>query len=343
MNTTLGKILVFVGMVLIIGLLGFVVYNQHQLATQQTAIQTEQLAQRQLIDGVVRAQTSWATQQDVANLLAANGVNAAALAAIQSDMSSVKATLTTANVVTVNSQAQNTTNQPSTGTGPVNPKPPQPVVVNCPSGGSVTCPNADPFGFMQAQQTFQLNENFGTVKVPIGSVGFSAFQADPWSANILARQYTVDNVIGTDENQRNVVYNQVSIKTDGKTYTVPVTNSTTKQVYPTAKFSFWNPRLLLGMDGGVNVNHLQGEVMPNVNLGIMSYGQYKTTPDFSVLEVGVGYQAISKRPAVVITPIAYNVGRNLFSPLMNNTYIAPSVSLSTDGSWTLSGGLRVGF
>jgi hypothetical protein len=335
MNSALGKILLFLGIITVIGMLGFIIYNQHQLSVQQTAIQTEQVAQRQLIDGVVRSQTSWATQQDVANLLAANGVTNQALQAIQSDMSTLKASLTTANVVTVNSTAQNTTGQASTGTGPANPTPPAPVA----SG----CPNPDPFGFLKAQQNYSLNEDFGNLQVPFGTVGFSAWQQDPWSVDIPARTYTIDNVIGTDENQRNYVYNQVNIQTGGKSYTVPVTSSTTKQVYPTAKFSFWNPRLLLGADGGFNANHTQGEFTPNVNLGIMSYGQYKTTPDFSILEVGAGYQAVNKKFALVVTPVGYNVGKNVFSPLMNNTYIAPSVSVATDGSWTISAGLRVGF
>lgn len=335
MNTTLGKLLVFVGLILTLGGLGYVIYTQHQLSAQQTAIQTEQVAQRQLIDGIVGAQTSWATQQDVANLLAANGVNSQALAAIQSDLSSVKAALTTANVVTVNSSPQQVTGQASTGTGPVNPTPPAPVA----SG----CPNPDPFGFMKAEQDYSLNENFGATQVPFGSVGFSAWQQNPWSVNIPGRTYTVDNVIGTDENQRNYVYNQVNIQTGGKTYTVPIASSTTKQVYPTAQFSFWNPRLQLGADGGVNLNHVKGEFTPSVNLSIMSYGQYKTTPDWSVLGVGLGWQTVNQKAAVVVTPIGYNVGKNLFSPLMNNTYVAPSVSIGTDGSWTANVGLRVGF
>lgn len=322
-------------MILTLGALGFVIYNQHQLGVQQTAIQTEQIAQRQLIDGVVRGQTTWATKDDIASLLAANGVNSAALSAIQSDMSSVKASLTTANVVVVNSQGQNATGQPSSGTGPTNPNPPPPAA----SG----CTDPDPFGYMKAEQDYQLNEDFGTVKVPIGSVGFSAFQSAPWSVNIAARQYTVANVIGTDENQRNVVYNQVNIKEGDKTYNVPVASSTTEQVYPTAKFSFWNPRLLLGADGGVNLTHVKGEFAPNINLGIMSYGQYKTTPDFSILEVGAAYQTVNKKAAVIVTPVSYNIGRKIFSPLMNNTYVGPSLMLGTDGSWTLGAGLRVGF
>lgn len=334
MESTLGKILIFIGIILTLGALGFIIYTQHQLSVQQTAIQTEQIAQRQLIDGIVGSQTTWATKQDVTALIESNGINAAALAAIQADMATVKATLSTINVVTVNSQAQNTTSQHSTGTGTANPTPPTQVA---------GCPNVDPFGFMKAQQTYTLNEQFGTLKVPFGTVGFSAFQAQPWSATVLARQYTVDNVIGTDENQRNVVYNQVNIKEGNNTYTLPITSSTTKQVYPTAKFSFWNPRLLLGTDAGFNVNTLKGEVSPNINLGIMSYGRYKTTPDFSILELGVSYQAVNKTGAVTLTPVSYNIGKNWFSPLMNNTYVGPSISYGFDGKWTPGVGIRVGF
>lgn len=335
MNTTLGKILLFVGLILTMGMLVFVVYNQHQLSTQQTAIQTEQVAQRNLINGVAGAQTSWATKQDVQSLIETNGINAATLQAIQNDMNKLKATLTTANVITVNSQGQNASNQPSSSQGLKNPNPPPP-----PTNG---CPNCDPFGFMSVQQNFQLSENFGTVKVPIGTVGFSAWQQNPWNVSINARTYTVDNVIGTDENQRNYVYSQVNIETGGQVYTVPITSSTTKQQFPQAKFSFWNPRLLLGADGGANLNHLKGEFSPSLNLGIMSYGQYKTTPDFSVLEVGVAWQTVNQRPALIVTPVAYNIGKNWFSPLMNNTYLAPSMQIATDGSWTISGGIRVGF
>jgi hypothetical protein len=334
MSTT-NKIILFLGMILTLGLICFVVYTQHQLSLRQNAIQNEQVTQHQLIDNIVRSQTSWATKQDMDNLLIVNGINTQALKAIQDDMDSLKATLITANVVQFNSQGQVIKGQPSSGTGPTNPNPP----VTPPSG----CPNCDPFGFMKAEQDFQLNEDFGNIKVPFGTIGFSAWQQNPWSVNIQPRQYTVNNIIGTDENHRNYIYNEVNIKEGDKIYKIPITSSTTKQVFPTAKFSFWNPRLLLGVDVGTNLNHVKNDFTPNVSLGIMSYGQYKTTPDFSVLEVGVGWQIVNQKPAVIVTPVSYNIGRNLFSPLMNNTYLGPSVSVATDGSWNVSLGLKVGF
>jgi hypothetical protein len=196
---------------------------------------------------------------------------------------------------------------------------------------------------MKAQQNLALNEDFGSVKVPFGQVGFSAWQQKPWSIDIPQRDYNVATVVGTDENQRQYFYNKFSMTTGGKTYDIPIKSATTKQEYPSPKWSWWNPRLLMGLDGGVNITNVKGEFTPSVNVGIMSYGQYKTTPDFSILEVGVGYGVVNKTPQVIVTPVAYNIGKNLFSPLMNNTYIGPSLQVGTDGSLGVGGGLRVGF
>ena len=198
------------------------------------------------------------------------------------------------------------------------------------------------------EQDLALNENFTTVQVPIGKVGFSAWQKDPWEVNISPREYNVDTVVGVDENQRQTFYNKFSVKVDNKSYDIPIKTATTKQQYPSATFSFWNPRLLMGLDGGINVGGVKaipvsGEFTPSLSVGIMSYGQYKTTPDLSILEVGVGYGTVNKTPGIIITPIAYNFGKNLFSPFMNNTYIGPSVMIATDGSFTVGAGIRVGF
>jgi hypothetical protein len=183
----------------------------------------------------------------------------------------------------------------------------------------------------------------GTLKVPVGTVGFSAFQPAPWNINVLPRVYTIDTVVGVDQNQRETIYSKVNINVGGQTYTAPIQTSTTKQVLPSASFSFWNPRILMGLDGGINVTKFGGEFTPSVNLGIMSYGQYKTTPDFSILEVGVGYETVSHTAQVNITPVAYNFGKNFFSPLANNTYLGPVVSIGATGNIGVGLGLRVGF
>jgi hypothetical protein len=207
----------------------------------------------------------------------------------------------------------------------------------------VTCPSTDPFGYMQKEQDLTLNEDFGTIKVPFGSVGFKSFDPNPWNTSILPREYNVDTVVGVDENQRQTFYNKFSVNVGGKDYDIPIKTATTKQVVPAAKFSWWNPRLMLGVDSGINIEHVKGEITPSLSLSAMSWGIYKTTPTLSVLQVGIGYAAINKTAEIVITPVAFNFGNQFFSPFMNNTYVAPSLGINTDGSFTANVGLRVGF
>lgn len=340
MSAILNKILLIVGAIVTACALGLIIYNQVEHKAQLTAIQTQVVQQQQLIDGIVRSQSTYATSTDLAKFASDNNIN---LKAIQDNLSSLSASLASINVVQANSTAQTTTNQSSTSTGPKNPTTPTTSTTVVCTGGTATCPNPDPNGFMKAEQQLTLNEDFGTLKVPFGTVGFSAWQAAPWNTTILAREYNVDTVVGTDVNERQTFYNKFTVNVGGKTYDIPIKKATTEQQVPTATWSWWNPRILMGLDGGVNINHVKGEFTPHVDLGIMSYGQYKTTPDFSILEVGLGYGTVNKTGELVITPVAYNIGKKFFSPLMNNTYIGPSLQIGTDGSFGVGAGIRVGF
>lgn len=336
MNALLVKILVAAGGLLFIGALILIIYNQQQLKTQQLAIQTQIVQQQQLVDGIVRSQSQWATKDDISKFADANGVN---LKAIQDNLKTLNAQVSSINVISTSSLPQNATNVPSTGTGASNPNPTQPGV--CKDG--TKCPDQDPFGYQKKEQDLAINENFPNLQVPFGTVGFSAWQQNPWTVKVAQRDYNVSTIVGTDENERQYFYNKFSVSVDGKNYDIPIKSATTKQQYPSATWSWWNPRLLMGVDGGLNINRVTGELVPHVDLGIMSYGQYKTTPDFSILEVGVGYGAINKTGELVITPVAYNIGKKLFSPFMNNTYIGASFQVATDGTFGVGAGLRVGF
>lgn len=340
MSPTLTKILIAVGVIVTFGVVAFIIYNQEQHKAQLAQIQTQITQQQQLVDGIMRSSSQYATTADLQKFASDNGI---ALQAIQDNLKSLNSQLAAINVVSVDSTPQTGNNLPSSGTGPSNPNPSPPQTVTCTPGGTVTCPNTDPYGYQKAQQQFTLNEDFGNLKVPFGTVGFSAWQPSPWNVSIPQREYDVDTVVGVDQNERQTFYNKFTVKVDGQSYEIPIARATTEQQVPTASWSWWNPRLLMGLDGGVNINHVTGEFTPSVNLGIMSYGQYKTTPDFSVLEVGLGYGTVNKTAEVVVTPVAYNIGKKLFSPLMNNTYVGPSLSIGTDGSIGAGAGLRVGF
>jgi hypothetical protein len=320
--TLLTKILLSIGGIIIVMALAFIVYTQHQISARQLAIETQLVKQKDLIDNITRSQSEYASRVDIEKFIKDNNVN---IKAIQNDLSKLEASLTAVNIVTVHSSGQVNNNIPSTGVGTANPNP-------------IT--THDPFGYLGKTQLLSLFEKFNTTSVPIGTVGFSAWQPSPWSLDIAPRTYKVVNVVGTDENQRMYVYNKFSVQVNDKSYDVKINTAETKQEFPEARWSFWNPRLFLGIDGGINIQKAKGEITPNIGIGVMSYGKYKNQPDFSVLQIGVGYGTISKNLQLNIMPAAYNVGKHL--PLMNNAYIGPSIHVDTIGNVSIMAGVRVG-
>lgn len=318
------KILIWAGTITLISALSFIIYKQIENSKRQDAIEQNIVSQKQLIDGIARSQASWATREDVESLIKSNGIN---LKAIQSDLDKLNANVSTINIAVATSQGQHGTNVPTTSGPTVNPNPVDPK-------------NPDPYGYSRQQQTLNLSERFGSVELPIGSIGFSAWQKEPWNYDIKAREYHLNTVVGTDENQRQYYYNKFVVKIDGKDYTVPINSAVTEQVYPESKWSWWNPRLFLGVDSGFNINQMQGEFTPNVSISLMSYGRYKTQPDFSILGIGVGYGIIDKKVQLNFTPVTYNVGQHI--PLMNNTYIGPSIHIGLDGDVSFMAGVKVG-
>src|SRR5208283_2429613 len=226
--TVLSKILIGIGSAMVVLMLGYMIYNQEKIKTQQTALQSSIVAQQTLVDGIVRSQSQYATAADLAKFASENDLN---MKAIQANMKTLNDQLASINVITATSTGQNTTNLPSTGTGPANPKPKTPVVVAC-TGGTATCPNQDPFGYQAKQQNLVLSEDFANLKVPVGTVGFSAWQQNPWNVQIAPREYNVDTVVGVDENQRQTFYNKFTVKVNNNTYDIPIKTATTEQVTP---------------------------------------------------------------------------------------------------------------
>lgn len=328
------KFLIFSGATLVVGSLGFIAYKQFEISQRQLAIETQVVKQLELVNGIMRSQHEYATRGDVEKFIKDQGVN---LNAIKSNLDKLHAEVSAVNAVSFKSIGYQASNLPSTSTGVANPNKPPTVTCN---GEEINC-NFDPYKYYSAQQNMSLFEPFqdGT-KIPIGEVGFSAWQQNPWEVYIKPREYYLTTVVGTDENQRTYFYNKISIKTDNKTYDIRIDKAETKQVYPEAKFSFWNPRLYLGTAGGINLGTSSPEANLNVQLTFSSYGKFKSQPDFTVLGLGAAYQFGTKTSAVMLTPFSYNIGKHL--PLMENTYIGPSVTLDTKGNFSAMAGISVG-
>jgi hypothetical protein len=323
------KILLIIGAIATIGILGFIAFKQFEISNKQDAIEKQMVAQKDLIDGITRSQAQYASKGDIEKYIKENNVN---LQAIKDDLDKLNASVSAVNVLIARSSGQTGTNIPSTGTGTTNPNPVDPT-------------DADPYGYMKREQKLTLNENFAGVAVPFGTAGFSAWQKFPWSVNIPPREYKLINVIGTDENQRMYVYNKFSIKVNDKEYDVKINSAETKQEFPEAKFSWFNPRLFLTTGGAVNFTQapIQGSANLGVTIGLMSYGRYKTNPAISILQLGVGYQTGTQRPTAIINPINFNIGGIIPGGLVNNTYIGPSVQIDTAGNVLAGANISLGF
>lgn len=332
----INKVLVALGLVLAIGALGLFVYNQNEKFKKDLDIEKQIVLQKELLDKIVRSQSEYASKKDIEDFIAKSGMS---VSAIKDDLSKLKATINAINVVTLSSTDQKATGVGSTGTGVKNPNPPS---TTPPATGSCAgaCINPDSFGYLSVQQTLSLSEKFGKTTLPIGSVGFSAWQEKPWDLDIKGREYIISSVVGKDEDERSYFYSKVRVVIDGKDYDLPITSAKTKEEYPEAKFSFWNPRLFMGIDGGISLPEASADYVPNISLALSSYGKYKKQPDFSIVQLGLGMSTINQNPKILITPVVYNVGNNI--PLVQNLYVGPSFCFDNDGNIGAMIGLRVG-
>lgn len=327
--TTLNKVLIATFTIIMVGAVGFIIYQQHEMTTMQAQLNSSLVAQKQLIDGLTQSSAQYVSKSDLDAFAKQTGVN---LAAIQSDLNSLNATVSGVNQIAVNSGGEKQSGIGSTSTTPDVTKP-----------ATTPSTNTDPFGYQSNVQNLSLNEPFGGTQVPIGSVSFDASQKAPWSVNQFPRTYSVTNVLGTDPTGKQYIVNKFNINTNGKDYPITITNAKFEQQVPTASFSWWNPRLILAATGSINLTHLQGEFAPGVNLGIMSFGKTKSQPDLSILQIGVGYGVISKTAIATIAPINYNIGNLIPGHIVDNTYVGPTFQVGANGNLFAGVGVGVGF
>lgn len=340
MTTTTKILLVIIGLITA-SALGFIIYQQHTFNQQALQIQQSIIEMKQLNDNVVRSQSQYVNQKGFDDFVKQNQVN---LDSIQKDIASIGGQIAAVNVVVANSQGQNGKNVISTITQPFVPAPNQ-VPVNCADKAQNCQP--DPFNYHGTTQTLQLNEDFGKVAVPIGAIHFSAGSVDnkPWNYEILPRTYNIDNTIAHTPDGQTLVYNSLSIKAGDNSFTIPITNSSTVEKFPANSFTFWNPRLALGISTGANFGNglVKPEATPSLSISISSYGKTTSDPDVRFFSVGVGYNMIAQKPAVEFSPAQFNVGKMFTGgKLINNLWLGPTLGVNTAGGFQGSIGFQVG-
>lgn len=310
---------------LLVAVLVFIVKVQYDTIDRLKSIETSVVQSKELSNKVLRAQSEYATNKDLKTLMEKQGFD---IGELKKDLGKLGGEVKGVHTVQVVTPGFVGTNLASTETGEKNPNPPKPGELE------------DKYGYFNKTQWYKLDEPFsdGTA-VPIGKSGFSAWKENPWSIEVLPRDYGSTTVLGQDEDGRHYAYTKFHITVEGKKYDIPVANSQIVEKFPSAKFYF-NPRIYMAVDGGfIATPPVTGEVVPNVGLSFFSYGKTKATPDFSFLTLGAGYATQSTAFVFILAPVNYNIGRPI--PLIDNLHIGPSISIDLEGRIGLYLGLRV--
>ena len=317
------KVGIGVAIVAIIAALLFIVKSQNDIIQRQKMIEQSFIEQKELVNGITRSQSSLMTKKDLETWAKANKID---LDPIKKDLDTLGASVEGIQTVKVQTPGYKGANLPSTKETPN----PDPVVVDP--------DNPDPFGYLNKRQELKLDEPFGNATVPFGSVGFSAWKENPWDLQIKPREYGVDTVLGVNEDGQHIPYTKVYVSVDGKRQEVKISESKWREVLPENRFRF-DPRLYAGMDGGVYFTKVSGAATPNLELSLFSYGKTKSNPEWTFLGFGLGYEMVSKELAIVLTPVAYNIGKPL--PLVDNVHLRPTLMATPKGDFGIM--LGVGF
>jgi len=327
------KIVLIIGFILtLIVLLGIIKTQYDTIKSQEAMVEKTMVEFKELKDGTVRAQAQYT--QDLEKFAKQSKIN---LDPIQNDIQSLNAKIVGISTILTSTPGFVGQNLGSSGTKPRDK--PTVTTVPCPSGGEVVCP--DVFGYQSNVQTLSLTEPFqNNLQIPLGQVEFKAWEAKPWNLTIMPRSYSVTTILGQDEDGRHYNYHKFEIKTGGKSYTVPISESKFIEQLPEAEFRF-SPRIYLGIAAGARVYpELQPEIAPNVGVALFTYGQTKTNPDFTFLHLGASYNSQSNTAGIMVTPVTYNLGQHI--PLIDNLHLGPAVTLDTELGVTVSGNVLVG-
>lgn len=337
-DSIINKILItLAGLIFLIGFI-WIIKLQYDAKNKQEALDQAIIEMRQLKDNIARSQAQYVDKDTLDKFSKDIGFK---LEDIQDDLHKLNADVAAINNISIVTPGGHFTNMPSSSSN--NNAPIQlPNILPCQDN---VCINPDKFGYLNSSQTLQLHEPFNQqLTVPFGSVSFEAWQKQPWSLNILPRNYSVTTVIAQDDNGRHFAYNKFSIIVDNKTYDVPIKTAKLVEQIPEAKWHWWNPRLFLTTGGSVKVTHvppIQGDVNLGLTFGFLDYGKFRNSPDISVLQMGLGYQFIDKSPSVIINPVMFNFGRIIPGNFISNSYIGPSVQIDIKGN--VMPGINLGF
>jgi ABC-type proline/glycine betaine transport system permease subunit len=140
------------------------------------------------------------------------------------------------------------------------------------------------------------------------------------SVPIKPRVYSIETTIQPNKEPKSTLI----IKTDGKTYKIPMK---TVSVKVEDKIKFY-PKLNLGINSGIN-NSLNPTVIPNLSVSLLNNSTWE------ILAIGAGYDLVSREPVVILS----TVYRKL--PILENSYIGIDLGADLKQNYSLGIGVKV--
>lgn len=300
-------------------------YLHNKLESERALKEQVIIEMKRLKGGTVRSEGKYATRNELKDLANKSGVD---LKPIEKDIKKLGADIEGISRTVARSVGVSRQRIPSTTIVPREVIPAQPIKTD------------DVHGYLKNRQVLKLEELFKDKKIPLGEVGFSAWEKNPWDIKFNSREYSIVTVLSTNEDGRHFMHNNFSIEVNGKKRTIELANSKFKELYPEYEFRF-NPSLYLGVDGGIYVESpVHWELSPNVQLSLFSYGKTKINSEWSFAGIGIGYASQKNGINFVFSPVNYNIGKNI--PIVRNIYVGPAMGLDTSGNFSVLGGIRVG-
>jgi len=307
--------------VLAFGTLIFIIKAQFDLIDKQQTLQESVIQMKELQDGWIRSSSRYVTKKDLNGFANELGVD---LDPIQKDIKKLNAEMKGLSYVVAKTKGIKIVEVPSTSETPRE-NPPEDV--------------EDKYGYLTSTQKLELKEPLGDKAAPVGSVEFKAWKEKPWSAEILAREYSSTTVLSRNEEGRAIVNNKLQVKVGEEIYDIPITQGEVAEVFPESSFRF-NPRLFIAIDGGIYFNNVRGEITPNLQMALFSYGKHKRASDWTFLGLGGGYATQENNLAFILSPVRYNISN--FVPYTENLFFGPSLTVDLSGNFALLGGIGVG-
>lgn len=311
------KVLLWIGGIVIIFSLipaGILFYQNHELKKALEITSGERdLQYKKLSDSVQRAETSNAKNgEDLISLARKTSIDIDSISKDQQNLGAKIEALAITEAKTTTIVHNNYTSTSSTPSGK------EPEV--CKEDGRPI----DVYGYTKRVEKINLDDSNG---MRLADISFSAGEKNPWASKVYGIHYRVLNVMGRTQSGQITLHTELQSENSeaqpGQIFHIEGVSSQLTQTEIPARFSWWNPRLFLLIQLGLEAYPtLDFSASLSLGLTIWAYGD-----NWRFLGVSAGYDAFQNSFRASFIPAMYNIGEPL--PLLTNLWLGLDVSIDT--------------